>query len=42
MNNIKKEKQEEKKQNKVVVTKKQIVKTEKGITILFLIITIII
>ena len=43
MNNIKnKTKEEKKKYNKVVVTKKQRVKTEKGITILALVITVII
>ena len=42
MNDIKKEKQEEKKQNKVIVDRKQSIKTEKGITILVLVITIII
>ena len=43
MNNIKnKTKEEKKKYNKVVVTKKQRVKTEKGITILALVITVIV
>ena len=42
MNNINnKTKEEKKKYNKVVVTKKQRVKTEKGITILALVITVL-
>ena len=41
MNNIKnKTKEEKKKYNKVVVTKKERVKAEKGITILALVITV--
>lgn len=42
MNNIKNKETEAKKQNKVVITKKQRIKTEKGITILVLVITIIV